>query len=76
MLLPYVHVVRPLEPHACTRLGAQRADNGQSSKKLHEDEAMRREWRRVQLHADEDGDVRTCQDTEGACNSLKGADPD
>ena len=55
-LPPYVHVVRPLEPHVCTRLGAQRADNGQSSKILHKDEAMRGEW---QLRTDEDGDVRT-----------------
>jgi hypothetical protein len=40
-LPPYVHVVRPLEPHACTRLDAQRVDNGQSGKRLHKDEAMR-----------------------------------
>ena len=55
-LLLYVHVVRPLELHARTRLGAQRTDNGQSSKILHEDEAMRGEW---QLCTDKDGDVRT-----------------
>ena len=44
MLLPYVHVIRPLEPYTCTRLGAERADNGQSSKILHEDGVMRGEW--------------------------------
>lgn len=48
-----VHVVRPLEPHACTRLGAQRAlvtaraDDGQCGKILHEDEAVRGECRRA-----------------------------
>lgn len=55
-----VHVVRPLEPHACARLRAQRtliaarANDGQSDKILHEDEAMRGERRRAQ----EDGELQ------------------
>ena len=59
-----VHVVRPLESHPCARLPAQRAlvaaraDDGQSDKILHEDEAMRGENRRAQRRADEDGELQ------------------
>lgn len=59
-----VHVVRPLEPHACTRLGAQRAlvaaraDDGQCGKILHEDDAVRGERRRAQCCADEEGELQ------------------
>lgn len=60
-----IHVIGPLQPHACTPLGAQRAlvaacaYDGQPSEVLREDEAGRGEPRSAaQRRADEDGELQ------------------
>lgn len=59
-----IHVIGPLQPHACTPLGAQRAlvaacaYDGKPNEVLYKDEAGRGEARSAQWRADEDGELQ------------------